>query len=162
VPQRSSTQEPRDALFEVIMSRFDVLSSYKAALKSIAASWPADASYLRALAQSQAWMLRAAGVRSEGLEGRVRTAGLTAVYTSVFRTWLDDDDAGLAKTMAALDRRLRRGEETLKTVDGAISRLCCCLKACADAARNRSKPQQTPATPEPGGNGAASAAPGAP
>jgi hypothetical protein len=36
----------------------------------------------------------------------------------VFRTWLDDDDAGLARTMAALDRRLRSGEQSLQTFDG--------------------------------------------
>ena len=29
-----------------------------------------------------------------------------------------------------LDSRLRRGEETLKTVDGAISRLCCFVERC--------------------------------
>jgi AcrR family transcriptional regulator len=144
VPQRSGAQEPRDALFEVVMSRFDVLSGYKTALKSIAASWPAEASYLRALTQSQAWMLRAAGVRSEGIEGQVRAAGLTAVYASVFRTWLDDDDAGLAKTMAALDRRLRRGEEALKTVDGAISRLCCFVERCCRGQRATDEAPKAP------------------
>ena len=39
----------------------------------------------------------------------------------MFRTWLDDDDAGLARTMAALDRRLRRGESTIKSFDDAVA-----------------------------------------
>ena len=113
-PHRSGAQPARDALFEVIMSRFDVLAAYKPALKSIAASWPMEAPLVRALCQSQAWMLRAAGIRSEGLDGQLRAAGLGTVYASVYRTWLGDDDPGLAKTMAALDRRLRRGERTLQ------------------------------------------------
>ena len=123
-PERTSEQGPRDALFEVIMSRFDVLAAYKSALKSIAGSWPADPSLLSALASSQAWMLRAAGISAEGLDGQLRAAGLGAVYASVFRTWLDDDDPGLARTMAALDRRLRRGERTLSSLDEIKSRVC--------------------------------------
>src|SRR3972149_10655344 len=85
-PERTTSEAPRDAIFEVVMSRFDVLPPYKPALKSIAASWPSDPALLCALAVSPAWMLRAAGIRPEGLEGQVRTAGLAAIYASVFRT----------------------------------------------------------------------------
>jgi ubiquinone biosynthesis protein COQ9 len=134
-PQRSGTQSMRDAVFEVVMSRFDVLSAYKPALKSITASWPSDPVLLLSLAQSQAWMLRAAGVRSEGLEGQMRAAGLGAIYASVFRTWLDDDDAGLARTMAALDRRLRRGERTLQSVDEAVAKFCGFVSRCRCATK---------------------------
>ena len=56
--------------------------------------------------------------------GSCAPVGLAAVYASVFRTWLDDDDPGLARTMAALDRRLRRGERTLNTLEEIRSRLC--------------------------------------
>ena len=42
----------------------------------------------------------------------MRVAGLGMIYASVFGIWLEDDDPGLARTMAALDRRLRRGERT--------------------------------------------------
>jgi hypothetical protein len=71
---------------------------------------------VHALVGSSAWMLRAARIEPDGIDGRVRTAGLSAVYASAFRTWLDDDDPGLARTMAALDRRLRRGERTLRGI----------------------------------------------
>ncbi|MEO8421256.1 MAG: TetR family transcriptional regulator [Hyphomicrobium sp.] len=139
-PQRSGSQPARDALFEVVMSRFDVLAAYKPALKSIAASWPMDAPVVRALCKSQAWMLRAAGIRSEGPDGQLRAAGLGTVYASVYRTWLSDDDPGLAKTMAALDRRLRRGERTLQSLDEAVSKFCSFANRCAEAARKRTKP----------------------
>jgi ubiquinone biosynthesis protein COQ9 len=49
------------------------------------------------------------------------------VYARVFPIWLDDDDAGLAKTMAALDRHLRRGESVMKRVDSlksGVARVC--------------------------------------
>jgi AcrR family transcriptional regulator len=116
-PRRSPDQSTRDALFEVIMSRFDALGPYRAALKSIAGSGFADIAHLRAVMNSQHWMLAAAGVNTDGPVGVARAAGLATVYASVFRTWLDDEDPGFARTMAALDRRLRRGESALNRMD---------------------------------------------
>lgn len=113
-------QAPRDAIFEVVMSRFDALAPYRAALKSIAASGAVDPALLRSFVTSQHWMLEASGVNTEGLRGCVRLAGLSSVYASVFQTWLDDDDPGLARTMASLDRRLRSGERSLRLVDDAM------------------------------------------
>ena len=37
-PRRLASQTPRDAIFEVVMSRFDVLAPFKAALKSASGS----------------------------------------------------------------------------------------------------------------------------
>lgn len=157
-PHRSGEQPVRDALFEVLMSRFDVLASYRPALKSIAASWPPSPSLIAAIAQSQSWMLRAAGIGADGVEGRLRATGLGALYASVYRTWLDDDDPGLAKTMAALDRRLRRGEEALQRVDGAFSKLREFAKSCSDVVNKRSSAKQTT---EPGADTADAVPPGA-
>ena len=146
-PERSASDKtsPRDAIFEVVMSRFDALAPYRPALKSIAESWPADPALVRALAVSSAWMLRAARIEPEGFDGKVRTAGLGAVYASAFRTWLDDDDPGLARTMAALDRRLRRGERTLQTFDDIKTRLCsiaCAFARPREARRVRPRPRR--------------------
>ena len=117
-------QSARDTLFEVLMMRFDALEPHRAALKSIQSAGAADPALIRALLASQAWMLNAAGVATDGIGGGVRIAGLASVYASVFQTWLDDDDPGLARTMAALGRRLRRGEQTLSSLDeiGAAAR----------------------------------------
>ncbi len=116
-PRRAESQSARDALFEVVMGRFDVLEPYKGALKSIAASGLPEPRQIGRLLATQGWMLEASGINSGGIDGGVRTAGLATVYASVFRVWLDDEDAGLARTMAALDRRLRRGQRTLERVD---------------------------------------------
>jgi AcrR family transcriptional regulator len=126
VPKRRDDQAPRDRLFEVIMSRFDALAPHKAALRSIRRSGTADPMLLCSLLASQHWMLQAAGISTDGLNGSFKVGGLTSLYGSVFRIWLDDTDAGLAKTMATLDRRLRRGERTLQTINevcGSVGRL---------------------------------------
>jgi len=108
---------PRDALFEVVMARLDALAPYKSALRSILAESGADPLLLPSLVESQAWMLNAAGIAADGVLGPVKVLGLASVYSGVLKTWLDDDDPGLARTMATLDRRLRRGERGMQTLD---------------------------------------------
>lgn len=149
-PRRAPDQSARDALFEVIMSRFDALGPYRAALKSIAGSGFADITHLRAVMNAQHWMLAAAGVNAEGPAGVARAAGLATVYASVFRTWLDDEDPGFARTMAALDRRLRRGESALNRAD----EVCRGAQRFASAILpsifgRRTKPQPPPEAPTP-------------
>jgi AcrR family transcriptional regulator len=145
-PRRAPDQAARDAIFEVVMSRFDVLTPYKPALASITRDAGPDRALACSVLASQHWMLQAAGVDTEGARGAVRVAGLASVYASVFRTWLDDDDPGQARTMAALDRRLRRGErnlEALDTICGAFGRF-----GEAFTGRGPSRPQPPP-QPEP-------------
>lgn len=141
-PPRSADQPARDALFEIVMSRFDTLAPYKPALKSIAAGAP-DLAQIGPVLASQRWMLEAAGIGTDGLGGAARTAGLLSVYASVFRTWLADDDPGHARTMAALDRRLRRGERTLQQVEGVCSGIGRVAGAFRDAFRAARRPAQT-------------------
>jgi ubiquinone biosynthesis protein COQ9 len=120
-PKSAEGQERRDVLFDVVMTRFDVLAPYKAALKSIHASGGADLALAGPFLASMRWMLEAAGIASEGSTGGLRVTGLATVYASVFRVWLEDDDPGHARTMAALDRRLRRGERTLRNIEQVSS-----------------------------------------
>jgi hypothetical protein len=149
-------QSPRDTIFEVVMSRFDALAPYRAALKSIHAAGVVDPTLARGFFASQAWMLNAAGVGTDGIEGGIKIAGLASVYASVFQAWLDDDDPGLARTMAALDRRLRRGERMLASLDGmanAVRRVAGLFRP-ADASASRpaeeSKPSERQDGPAPG------------
>jgi AcrR family transcriptional regulator len=117
--RRAEGQEARDVLFDVIMTRFDVLAPHKSALKSIHAAGAADLGMARPILASMHWMLQAAGIDTEGHTGRMRVLGLATVYASVFRVWLEDDDPGHSRTMAALDRRLRQGERTIRGVEQA-------------------------------------------
>jgi AcrR family transcriptional regulator len=120
-PRRTADQSARDALFDIVMTRFDVLGPYKKALQSIYASGPADLALAGPVLSSMHWMLEAAGIGTDGAGGGLRVTGLATVYASVFRTWLEDDDPGHARTMAALDRRLRRGESAIRNVEQVTS-----------------------------------------
>lgn len=122
-PRRRPEDLARDALFEVIMTRFDVLAPYKAALRSISRDATPEPLLARAVLSAHRWMLAAAGVNTDGAAGAVRLAGLASVYGAVSQIWLDDDDPGHARTMAALDRRLRSGERTLSAIDGMLGGL---------------------------------------
>lgn len=161
-PHRGEGQAARDALFEVIMSRFDVLEPWKAGLRSIAAGGLPEPSFVAQALASQRWMLEAAGIEAGGLDGTVRAAGLGSLYAAVFRTWLDDDDPGLARTMAALDRRLRRGERVMQRTEGVVKglgRIGAALFGAAGAARDRMDDiarqarSGTPPPPPPPSNG---------
>jgi AcrR family transcriptional regulator len=144
-------QPARDRLFEVVMSRFDALGPYKAGLKSIVEQRLPDAALLRSLMASQAWMLHAAGIGTEGLLGRARVAGLASVYASVFRTWIEDEDPGLARTMAALDRRLKRGEQMMGTLDEVCRAACSVATVLKPRPRAGKEPESAPSSEVPQG-----------
>lgn len=152
-PRRDAGQARRDALFEVIMSRFDVLDPYKGALRSIVASGLPEPGQIPAVLASQRWMLEAAGIGAGGLDGGLRTVGLASLYASVCRIWLEDDDAGLARTMAALDRRLRRAERTVERLDGlcqGVGRVCGAVMGALRGRRDGTRPPADPMPPAPG------------
>lgn len=150
-PARTPGQAARDHLFEIVMSRFDALQSFRPALKSIAAGGQPDPALLRAVIGSQAWMLQAAGIGTDGVEGGLKVAGLASVYASVFRTWLDDDDPGLARTMAALDRRLRRAERSYTRIEdglGLVRRFVAMVSPSPRPSRSPPPPSSPPGAEE--------------
>ena len=112
-------ESARDRVFDVIMTRFDILQPYRAALKSIfhGGATPPGLDTLGRMMRSQHWMLVAAGIPADGPAGRAREAALLSVYARTFQEWLTDEDVGRAKTMAVLDRRLRSGESWMKTFE---------------------------------------------
>ena len=65
-------------------------------------------------------MLTAAGIGASGPRGMVRAQGLALLFGSVLRTWVNDDDPGLARTMAALDRALGRGQRFVGPARGSV------------------------------------------
>lgn len=108
-------EEPaRERLFDVLMRRLEILSPHREAVRSLLRSArrnPPLALALNGLAvRSQQWMLTAAGIGASGPLGMIRAQGLAALFGGVLRTWIHDDDPGLARTMAALDRALARGQ----------------------------------------------------
>ena len=105
---------PRDRLFEVVMRRFDVLNANREAYRSIIFATARDpgaaALMVCSVRQSLIRTLAAAGIESSGLMGALRVKGLGLVGMYSLKVWLKDDSADLSKTMAALDRALKKAE----------------------------------------------------
>jgi AcrR family transcriptional regulator len=105
---------PRERLFDILFARLEAHAPHKAAIKSILRAARRDPLLSLALngivTRSMAWMLAGAGISSTGRRGLFRAQGLALVWARVMRVWLTDDDPGLARTMAALDKRLREAE----------------------------------------------------
>ena len=119
--------EAIDRLFDIIMRRLELLAPYRAAVRRLLnqpLTLLADCPLLLpgALASRQ-WMLAAAGVEKPGLEGKARLCGLQWVYLKALRAWVNDDDPGLSRTMATLDKALRRGEAWLKRGEAPLRAL---------------------------------------
>lgn len=135
-------EEPtRERLFDVLMRRFEALAPYKESIRSLLHSARADPPLALALnnfaVTSQQWMLAAAEIPSAGPLGLLRAQGLALLYASVMSTFLEDDEPGHARTMAALDRALGRGQQ----ISGVFDRVCRFLPGCGR--RRRARPQHS-------------------
>ena len=122
-------EPPRERLFDVEMRRLEALAPYKDAVRSVMRSArrnPGLAVALNAMAvRSQAWMLEAAGIGAHGARGALRAQGAALMFARVLSVWVDDEEEGLDRTMAALDRGLASAERW----DGFVGDLCA-LPAC--------------------------------
>jgi AcrR family transcriptional regulator len=123
-------EEPaRERLFDVLMRRLEALAPYRDAIRSIMRSArrnPGLAIALNAMAvRSQRWMLEAAGIGTAGPRGALRAQGAALMFARVLSVWIDDEDDGLDRTMAALDRGLASAERW----EGFLDDLCA-LRGC--------------------------------
>jgi AcrR family transcriptional regulator len=106
--------DAHDRLFDAVMRRIEAMEPHRAALIAVHAGegpgpmlarWPATA---RAV-------LEGAGIDTSGAKGAVRVAAMAAVWARVLQVWRADEGA-LNRTMAEIDRRLRRMRERLNRV----------------------------------------------
>ena len=113
-PEDLEGEPARDRLFDVLMTRFEVMAPYKYTLEVISEDLLQDPRALMGWAhnemQSLRWMLDAAGLSARGFSGLARLHGLAAVWAECFHTWLKDEP-GMPQTMALLDQRLAKGEK---------------------------------------------------
>jgi AcrR family transcriptional regulator len=114
-------EPPRDRLFDVLMRRLEALAPYKASVRSVMRSSMCNPGLALALnglgVRSMRWMLIAAGINTSGARGAFRAQGTAMIYARVLRVWADDDDPGLARSMAELDRGLARGQNWSRLLD---------------------------------------------
>lgn len=137
-------ESTRERLFDVLMRRLDALAPYKLGLQSVA-EWvrrdPLAAAALNGVAtNSMRFMLVAAGIEAEGGTGAIKLQGLVLAWARVLDVWFEDEDPGLARTMAALDKEIARGETWVARVedlDRLISPLRLFGRALLDSRRRR-------------------------
>lgn len=118
-------ESPRERLFDVLMRRLETLTPHKEAIRTLLHSVrrnPPLAFALNGFAvRSQQWMLTAAGIKATGPKGMICAQGLALMFAQVLSVWVDDEDPGLARTMAVLDRGLSSGQRW----SGFLDDLCC-------------------------------------
>lgn len=129
----------RDRIFDMVLRRFDAMTPYKAGIAGLVRSARRDPALALTLARlgvlSSGWMLAGAGVSIAGPMGDGKVLLQAAIFARVLPVWLEDDDPGLARTMAALDRELIRVGKVGRRVKGVLSALKP-FSAAADAYRS--------------------------
>jgi AcrR family transcriptional regulator len=139
----------KERLFDVLMRRLDAMAPYKAGLECVAEWVKGDLAAAAALNQvalnSMRFMLAAAGIDADGRTGAIKLQGLVVAWARILNVWFEDGEPGLAKTMAALDRELKRGAMLAGRVDD-IDRLASPLRllgrAVMDTRRRRRERKQ--------------------
>jgi len=115
-------QPARDRLFDILMTRIDALADHKEAVRALHAAAESDPAlaldFNRVAVRSQKWMLIAAGIDLAGVKASIVAQGLAIAFSRVVGVWLDEDDEGMPRTMARLDRELDRGSSFMKRLDG--------------------------------------------
>jgi AcrR family transcriptional regulator len=129
---------PRERLFDILMRRLEAMAPYREGLLETSAWLRRNPSSALAINQvvlnSMRFMLEAAGIEVEGgAAGAVKLQGLALAWARIVGVWLEDDEPGLSKTMAAVDRELTRGERVVAGVD-RLNELTSPLRAIARAA----------------------------
>jgi AcrR family transcriptional regulator len=115
-------ESPRERLFDILMRRLEAMAPYREGLREVSAWLRRDPVAAMAMNQivlgSMRFMLEAADIElDDGAAGAIKLQGLALAWARIVAVWLDDDDPGLSKTMAELDRELSRGERAVAGVD---------------------------------------------
>jgi len=108
-------ESARDRLFDVMMRRMDALQDRREVIEALVEQLARDptsaAQHLLSVPNSMSWMLQAARIDTNGLEGLFKARALAVIYALVLRVWLKDETEDMAPTMKVLDERLRLAEE---------------------------------------------------
>lgn len=103
------TDNWRDNLLEILMTRFDIAQAHRAAFKALLPATRENPALIRRFMprfyRTMDRMLFRAGAPRRFLQP-VFVAGFGALYISIIDVWTKDDTADLTKTMAAIDKRL--------------------------------------------------------
>lgn len=115
VPEDTSA---RERLFEVIMRRFEAMEPHRAGVVELMKFRETSLSHVVRLPAhrhaSAAWALASAGLDDDsGAPASLKRIAIAFVIGQTERAWRRDSAGDFARTMAALDKGLRRAEERL-------------------------------------------------
>ena len=103
--------EAHDRLFDVIIKRLEIMQPYRPVIGSVLTRRIGDpgeaAIMLQSVSSTVGWIAAAAKVEEEPAWQSLGRLGLCRAYIKAVTAWVGDDDPGLSRTMAALDRALR-------------------------------------------------------
>jgi len=103
--------EAHDRLFDVIIKRLEIMQPYRPVIGSVLTRRIGDpgeaAIMLQSVTITVGWIAAAAKVEEEPAWQSLGRVGLGRAYIKAVTAWVGDDDPGLSRTMAALDRALR-------------------------------------------------------
>ena len=109
------SQSVRDRLFELIMRRFEAMEPHRAAILAMEQGADRDPMLMASAHQRHVrcarWVLALAGLEADGMTGQARAQGLGVIIGQARAAWRGDEAGDFAKTMASLDKNLRRAEE---------------------------------------------------
>ncbi|MEM7044400.1 MAG: hypothetical protein AAF543_16445 [Pseudomonadota bacterium] len=112
---------PRDRVFEMVMNRLEAMAPFRAGLCRMMMDARTDPGLVIMTAcrldRSIGWLQDGAGLTHGhggrpfgGLRRKIQRRLLGAVYLQTLNVWSTDESSDLAKTMASLDKQLRRIE----------------------------------------------------
>jgi hypothetical protein len=108
-------QSVRDRLFELIMRRFEAMEPHRVSVLAMEQGADRDPVLMAGAHQRHVrcarWVLALAGLEADGMTGNARAQGLGVIIGQARAAWRGDDAGDFAKTMASLDKNLRRAEE---------------------------------------------------
>ena len=108
-------QSVRDRLFELIMRRFEAMEPHRAAVLAMEVGADRDPTLMASAHQRHVrcarWVLALSGLEADGMTGQARAQGLGVIIGQARMAWRGDDAGDFNKTMASLDKNLRRAEE---------------------------------------------------
>lgn len=124
---------PKDRVFEMIMSRLEAMAPYKPGLCRLMKDARFDPELIAMtvcrIDRSFVWLQDAAdlpggnsGSLLRQIRRRIQRRVLGAVYLQVLNVWSTDDSGDLAKTMAFLDKQLRRIEGLADLASGSTAK----------------------------------------
>lgn len=110
--QTYQDQSVADYLFDLLMSRFDILQEYRegviSAIHTLPFNPPLALMMGIATKNSMRWIAESAQINTYGIKGIACIKGLTAIWALNMRVWIKDDTQDLSHTMASLDQTIKK------------------------------------------------------